>query len=172
MPKPGDNGNPVQDQQLSAVRALRESLKQEERRVSYWRRLVQGRLDLVRTGLDGRQPDLQALARPVLGAARPRPAGAQTGLGLLEREPRTALAAIEDLWDRPVPWQDPGSLADLEQRLVRIEAELSRYRRQLHERIDACTDELIGRYQHELAQVPGLAVLTGDDDETAVYPPL
>ena len=41
---------------LDDLRTLRESLREEEQRVSYWRQLVQGRLDLVRTALEGGQP--------------------------------------------------------------------------------------------------------------------
>jgi anti-sigma-K factor RsiG len=149
---------------------LRDSLKAEERRVSYWRRLVQGRLDLVRTGLGGREPTLDALARPGTTAVRPILASPPAGLGLLERESRTALSAVEDLWERPVPWQDSGSLAELEHRLVEIEGELSRYRRLLHERIDACTDELIADYQRQLATVTELDVRDPDDDDLPDIP--
>jgi hypothetical protein len=62
---------------LDDLRTLRESLREEEQRVSYWRQLVQGRLDLVRTA----------------------------------------------------------------------------YRRALHERIDACTAQLVDHYQRDPAQI-------------------
>ncbi|HEV3398239.1 MAG TPA: hypothetical protein VG693_03015, partial [Actinomycetes bacterium] len=53
---------------LDDLRTLRESLREEEQRVSYWRQLVQGRLDLVRTALEGGQPSADDLAS--LAAAR------------------------------------------------------------------------------------------------------
>jgi hypothetical protein len=52
--------------------ALRESLREEEQRVSYWRQLVQGRLDLVRTALDGGHPSVDDLAGVAAARARTR----------------------------------------------------------------------------------------------------
>ena len=43
---------------LADLRALREALREEEQRVSYWRQLVQGRLDLLRSALDGGHPSV------------------------------------------------------------------------------------------------------------------
>ena len=66
-------GNDVRDEwraPLDDLRTLRESLREEEQRVSYWRQLVQGRLDLVRTALEGGHPSADDLAS--LAAARPR----------------------------------------------------------------------------------------------------
>ena len=55
---------------LDDLRTLRESLREEEQQVSYWRQLVQGRLDLVRTALEGGHPSVDDLAS--LAAARSR----------------------------------------------------------------------------------------------------
>ena len=117
-------GNHVRDEwgaPLDDLRTLRESLREEEQRVSYWRQLVQGRLDLVRTALDGGHP--------------------------------SPLAGLEGLWDAPIAWDDPPALHRLERGLVEAEVKLSAYRRALHERIDACTAQLVDHYQRDPAQI-------------------
>ena len=66
-------GNYVGDEwraPLDDLRALHESLREEEQRVSYWRQLVQGRLDLVRTALEGGHPSADDLASLPGPAAR------------------------------------------------------------------------------------------------------
>jgi hypothetical protein len=120
-------GNHVQDEwraPLDDLRTLRESLREEEQRVSYWRQLVQGRLDLVRTALDGGHPSADDLAS--LAAARPRD-------GARRRSPAATSLALEGL--------------------VEAEVKLSAYRRALHERIDACTAQLVDHYQRDPAQI-------------------
>jgi hypothetical protein len=150
-------GNHVQDEwraPLDDLRTLRESLREEEQRVSYWRQLVQGRLDLVRTALDGSHPsadDLASLAaaRPRDGARRRSPAATSLALdGLI-----SPLAGLEDLWDAPIAWDDPAALHRLERGLVEAEVKLSAYRRALHERIDGCTAQLVDHYQRDPAQI-------------------
>jgi hypothetical protein len=120
-------GNHVQDEwraPLDDLRILRESLREEEQRVSYWRQLVQGRLDLVRTAPDGGHPSADDLAS--LAAARPRD-------GARRRSPAATSLALEGL--------------------VEAEVKLSAYRRALHERIDACTAQLVDHYQRDPAQI-------------------
>jgi len=133
---------------LDDLRTLRESLREEEQRVSYWRQLVQGRLDLVRTALEGGHPsadDLASLAaaRPRDGARRRSPAATSLALeGLV-----SPLAGLEGLWD------DPPALHRLERGLVEAEVKLSAYRRALRERVDACTAQLVDHYQRDPAQI-------------------
>jgi len=139
---------------LDDLRTLRESLREEEQRVSYWRQLVQGRLDLVRTALEGGHPsadDLASLAaaRSRDGARRRSPAATSLALeGLV-----SPLSGLEDLWDAPIAWDDPPALQRLERGLVEAEVKLSAYRRALHERIDACTAQLVDHYQRDPAQI-------------------
>ena len=131
-------GNHVQDEwraPLDDLRTLRVSLREEEQRVSYWRQLVQGRLDLVRTALDGGHPSADDLASLALE-------------GLV-----SPLAGLEGLWDAPIAWDDPPALHRLERGLVEAEVKLSAYRRALHERIDACTAQLVDHYQRDPAQI-------------------
>jgi hypothetical protein len=147
---------------VSAIRLLRSSLRAEERRVSYWRRLVQGRLDLIASGGPGKPASLDSLTGRVAPAAGARPPATAELLARLGGDP---LRDAERLWQRPVPWDDEAGLARLRRRLSELEAELSGYRRLLHERIDGCTGELIGRYRRDLAELPGQAVLTDAGDE-------
>jgi hypothetical protein len=63
------------------------------------------------------------------------------------------LAGLEDLWDAPIAWDDPPALHRLERGLVEAEVKLSAYRRALHERIDACTAQLVDHYQRDPAQI-------------------
>jgi hypothetical protein len=137
---------------LADLRALRESLREEEQRVSYWRQLVQGRLDLLRSALDGGHPrgDLAGLAaaRSRTGARR-SPADTRLALeGLV-----SPLAGLEALWDAPIAWDDPAALHRLQRGLTEAEVRLSAYRRALHERIDDCTAQLVDRYQRGPAQL-------------------
>jgi len=146
----------LREQPLAGLRALRESLQEEERRVSYWRQLVQGRLDLVRTGLEGGLPAPGSLARLAGGgrsAARRRsPAWTLVGLD----DGTGPVAGLGTLWDTPIPWNHLAELAQVERGLVEAEVELSVYRRVLHQRIDACTAELVGRYVRDPSQLEAL----------------
>ena len=120
-------GNRVQDEwraPLDDLRTLRESLREEEQRVSYWGQLVQGRLDLVRTALEGGHPSADDLAS--LAAARSRD-------GARRRSPAATSLALGGL--------------------VEAEVKLSAYRRALHERIDACTAQLVDHYQRDPAKI-------------------
>src|SRR6266542_4829903 len=53
---------------LAGLRALRKALREEERQVSYWRRLVQGRLDVARAVLAGDRPSAEKLAAAASGS--------------------------------------------------------------------------------------------------------
>jgi hypothetical protein len=145
---------------LAGLRALRSGLREEERQVSYWRRLVQGRLDLVRDALAGHRPSAERLASSRAGHegtdSGRSPAFTTIGEGGMERR----LATLVELWDTPIPWDDPDKLRRVETTLVTNEADLSSYRRDLHERIDACTAELVGRYRRNPGELRSLGPLS------------
>ena len=182
----------LRSEPLASLRALREALREEERQVSYWRRLVQGRLDLARTALAGGEPTAEFLAisaatRERAGDARarrspaftgslhttgaaasgsppPAPVGKRSG-GLRSEASATAsgdpgepsgsppVNNLGRLWETPMPWDDPERLRVMADALTEAEAALSLYRRTLHRRIDACTAELVGRYQRDPRQL-------------------
>jgi hypothetical protein len=86
---------------------------------------------------------------PGAGARRRSPAATSLALeGLV-----SPLAGLEDLWDAPIAWNDRLALHRLERGLVEAEVKLSAYRRALHERIDACTAQLVDHYQRDPAQI-------------------
>src|SRR6266704_2064437 len=139
---------------LAGLRALRKALREEERQMSYWRPLVQGRLDLAQAALAGDQPSVEKLTATASGQRQdPRRSGAprrSPGFvkfvsGIQDRR----LASLAAAWDTPIPWDDKDRLREVEATLAEIEGELSKRRRGLHERIDACTTELVDRYRRD-----------------------
>jgi len=134
---------------LDALRAHRRSLSDEEARVSYWRRLVQARLDLLReaarSGLaEGRVESLRATLTEV------RPVGGRTShQALLPPDATPPLPDLDRLWARPALPPDPAEAADLARELAFAELQLSAYRNALHRRLELATGELIARYHEE-----------------------
>ncbi|HZG95782.1 MAG TPA: hypothetical protein VEZ46_13830 [Mycobacteriales bacterium] len=133
---------------LDALRSYRKALTQEEGRVSYWRRILQARLDMVRAS-DRSLASMDNL-RPVLTAARV--GGGRTSLiDILAIEEIPPLPDLEALWDRHPVADDPEHNAELVEQLVKAEGQLSAYRTALHQRIQGATSELIARYREEPA---------------------
>jgi hypothetical protein len=130
---------------LEALRDYRQELVAEETRVSYWRRILQARLDQV-IGPD----DHQALDR--LRGVLDDHGQSSRRLALLPVVRTEDAAPLPDL---AVLWETtPGDGADHDSMVTRLrdaERELSSYRRSLHERLDAATGELISRYRDEPA---------------------
>ena len=130
---------------LEALRTYRQELVVEESRVSYWRRILQARLD---TAL-GESVERSSLGRLELVLTQHQ-----------ESSRRLAVHTVHDavsvppLPDLTVLWESGGDIAtddDLMSRLAAAEVELSAYRRSLHERLDDATSELIARYREEPA---------------------
>ena len=133
--------------ELSALREYRQDLLTEESRVSYWRRILQARLDTT-VGRDERTPapKLQSVLSQHQESSR-----------------RLAVHTVHDadgvppLPDLTVLWESgAGNAADAADdgivvRLAAAEVELSAYRRALHERLDDATSELIARYREKPA---------------------
>lgn len=135
---------------LEGLRAYRHRLEAEEDRVSYWRRLVHARLDLLAAGSATDHPlTVEDLVR-VLG---------DTGTGGTRRalvsvraaEPLPELPELSEMWGTEVDPRDPDQVADAVERLTDAERQLTAYRRALHERIDEATGELIVRYRENPA---------------------
>ena len=132
---------------LIGLRQYRKALNQEESRVSYWRRIIQARLDVVRALGNNAGPDVAALS-PVLGAARV--GAARTALlEIVPVDDIPPLPNLESLWSRdPRPGDDAYNEALCEE-LVKAESQLSAYRQALHRRLGSATAELIARYREE-----------------------
>jgi hypothetical protein len=130
---------------LEALRTYRQELVVEESRVSYWRRILQARLDTA-LGQGGERTSLGRL-QSVLTQHQ-------------ESSRRLAVHTVHDavsvppLPDLTVLWESGGDIGTddgLMTRLAAAEVELSAYRRSLHERLDDATSELIARYREEPA---------------------
>lgn len=141
---------------LGQLRSYRRELEAEEDRVSYWRRLVHARIDVLEAESGaGHQLSVEELVR-VLG---------DTGSGRSRRalvsfrpaDPLPDLPVLQDMWVTEVDPQDDGQVADALERLRTAEQQLTTYRRALHERIDEATRELILRYREDPLQA--LAVI-------------
>ncbi|MCW2611898.1 MAG: hypothetical protein QOC93_770 [Actinomycetota bacterium] len=130
---------------LDILRTYRKALRSEESRVSYWRRLVQTRLDLLlayNTSGRGDGPGLRALlSSERIGALR---------TALLDVHPADGMPPLPDLlemWERVVPAGDIAAHAELISDLRDAEHTLSEYRHALHGRLDDATRELVSRYR-------------------------
>ncbi len=136
---------------LDDLRAYRQELITEEARVSYWRRLVQARMDLALDSTTA-HGSLGSLAR-----LREVLTDQQRESRRLAVQPVAGDAGLPPVPDLAVLWSgesDPGAAGfagDTLARLADAEHQLSAYRRSLHERLDAATGELISRYREEPA---------------------
>jgi hypothetical protein len=129
---------------LEALREYRKALTAEESNVSYWRRIIQARLDLVLAGSLVTSDNL----RPVLTDERIG-AGRQALIEILPIDDIPPLPDLASLWDRYVDPQDAEAIGLLANELADAERQLSEYRAVLHQRLSAATGELIARYREE-----------------------
>jgi hypothetical protein len=131
---------------LPALRDYRTTLTEEEGRVSYWRRVIQARLDLVRAYAEGGTPADNL--REVLAGVNVRSSrGAlATFVGDLDAPPLPNLA---ELWSRDPRRGDATHNSALEVELASAESQLSSYRLILHDQLAAATEDLIARYREE-----------------------
>ncbi len=132
---------------LEALRAYRTALQTEEGKVSYWRRILQARLDVVRAGRrkGGTETLDPSALRPLLTGDR---VGALRSalLEVLPSDDIPPLPDLAELWERQVAPDDPDELSALEEDLTAAEQQLSSYRTALHGRLADATGELIARY--------------------------
>lgn len=135
---------------LDGLRSYRKALADEEAKVSYWRRILQARLDVLRAGMEGgtaREVDTDAL-RPVLTDERVG-AGRRALVEILPIDDIPPLPQIEQLWERRVDPGDTEAARRLKEDLCQAERQLSDYRAALHHRITDATGELIARYREQ-----------------------
>jgi hypothetical protein len=129
---------------LDGLRDYRTALTAEESNVSYWRRIIQARLDVVRAGNDLVAENL----KPVLTDERVG-AGRRALIEVLPANDIPPLPDLASLWERQVDPSDTEALAQLEADLDEAERQLSSYRNALHVRLGDATSELIARYRDE-----------------------
>ena len=132
---------------LPGLRSYRNAVMAEEHRVSYWRRLVQTRMDLLnRTGRRGSDDDLR---RELVGLLAEQRSGGRLALTRVAgAESQPPLPDLVALWSR-LASADAEETRRLRHDLVAAERQLSAYRQALHSRLQAATDELVARYKED-----------------------
>lgn len=131
---------------VDGLREYRRALSEEEHRVSYWRRILQARLDLVASGTTRKGVDQDRLT-PLLTTQRVG-AGRRALSSVVHRDGGIPpLPLLEELWERQVEPEDEVGRRAFEDDLHLAEQELSAYRSALHDRIGQATGELIARYR-------------------------
>lgn len=134
---------------LPALRSYRQSLTQEENRVSYWRRLIQARMDLIE--LQGGDDSIR-LERLRTALSETRVAeGRRALVEVMPIDDAPPLPDLADLWMREAHPDDPEGVVELKRDLAFAELQLSAYRAALHRRLSGATGELIARYREEPA---------------------
>ncbi len=130
---------------LDDLRQLRRELGEEEARVSYWRRIIQARLDLLTRG--SAEGDFVERLTSVLaesGAVHRRLANLT--IRPIESE---ALPALAGLWSRVVDPDDSRAVAGFIEELQEAESQLSTLRHEIHTRLDEASGQLIARYRQD-----------------------
>jgi hypothetical protein len=151
---------------LDELRELRAALQRDDDAVSYVRRLVQARLDLVQAEMSRRDASLDP---KVVTSELPAILGSHlTGGSGAPRPPRPAedfshhplATELEQLCNRlgaaNLPGLDDDELVTLRTELRMFEQARSRERRELFGRIDALSAELVRRYREGEADIEGL----------------
>ncbi len=152
---------------LDELRARRDTAEDVENQISYYRRLLHGRMDLLnfelrrRTGEEERSL-LDALPEILASGMVLGPEPNLRHIDVMPPLPTTTgRRLIDKIMDDGILTQLP-ELSDEEvneavERLEEVEAELSNQRKQLHTVIDALQDEIVARYrsQQGQAQVSG-----------------
>lgn len=148
---------------LPELRALRRDAQRDEADLSYVRRLLQGRIDILRAELarrtDPEAPVVDRLSEILADAPSRRSASARhVTLGTPQSEEFRLLAA-EMLADVELSDLDARTDAELHEamaRLVRYEQQVSRRRQQLQRTADDSSAEITRRYREGEAQVDDL----------------
>ena len=133
------------DLSLDDIRRNKSALNDYETSVSYWRRILQARLDLLDQGRSS--DNLEGLADALADA--PSQSRRMAMLSVLPPDQVPPLPELAGLW-RYEP-TGAADLADYIDRLRASERALSEHRRGLHRQIDALQRELIARYRQEPA---------------------
>lgn len=135
---------------LDGLRAYRRALTAEENKVSYWRRLIQARLDMLASG---ERPGVEDKAferlRGVLAESRGTGRQALVAVGPIDEAP--PLPDLEALWSQQLRPGDDEYTHTLRKELSFAELQLSAYRTALHRRLTSSTQELIARYHEDPA---------------------
>jgi hypothetical protein len=154
------------DKSLDEVRSLRKDAEQEEADLSYLRRMLQGRMDILRSELSRRSGGagsdrdiVEHLTKALAESER-----SDHGLGrFLTVEPsrvdehrRGVEQVIADVGISDVEAQTDDDLRAALSRLEALEHDVSSTRRRVQDVMDACTAEIGKRYRDGVADVDDL----------------
>lgn len=148
---------------LGTLRTLRRDAQQEEADLSYVRRLLHGRIDILRAELGRRMaPDAPLLDRlPEIltdAPSRHRSSARHVTLGmpLTERVRRLAEEMLSEVELSDLDARTDQDLHEGMGRLVRHEQQVSRRRQSLQRTVDGCSAEITRRYRDGEASVDDL----------------
>jgi hypothetical protein len=152
------------DRPTEEIREMRHAAEQEETNLSYLRRLIQGRVDILRAELarrNGEGPSSLVEALPEILADNRAPAHGLGRHAAVEPSEVDALHRYVDALVNDGDLSDPGGLGlETLERLLdvldREEAEVSRTRRSIQVVMDELTVELGRRYKDGVADVAEL----------------
>jgi hypothetical protein len=135
---------------LDGLRTYRRRLADEEERVSYWRRLVHARIDVLEAEAHHERPlHVDELIRVLGDTGQGR---SRTALvSVHAADPLPDLPVLQEMWVTELDPNDSEAVADALRRLRVAEKQLTEYRKALHARLDAATKELIDRYRQDPA---------------------
>lgn len=162
-------GPAVRQMDLDELRAVRRRAQREEAELSYLRRLLHGRIDILQAERRRRASrkaallDLAELPRILAdGPARRRRSPARAAWHVTLGPPthetyrRLAEELLNEVQLSDLASLDDQELADALRRLARFESRLSELRLALHRRTDECGAEIARRYREGEAQVDDL----------------
>jgi hypothetical protein len=157
------------DRPVDEIRAMRADCVRVETELSYFRRLVQGRLDIISSEQERRRHGADPTGLPELIGQLPEIFSEQRRPGGAGRLPQSidapevdeSLARTLDELAGPsvlsgLPDEDDASVAALASQLSQLEHTVSGYRQQLFEQVDALQAELTDRYRTGEASVDAL----------------
>ncbi len=156
------------DRTIDELRTARDACQAFESGLSFIRRMVQGRLDIVGAEVARRRLGERPLDTASLVATLPELLSDEQSAAASARAVGITPPDIDDELIRQLDdivgmreLSELGSMSDelldtVSARLAELEAEISSHRRRLHAHIDAIQTEIIGRYQRGDADVDSL----------------
>jgi hypothetical protein len=139
---------------LAELRKYRETLRDEEDNVSYWRRVLYGRADLLRKIAErapGQHPGWLVGTKELAAALKDTATG-RSRLAFMRIESASdlpELPGLNEVWARDADPTDPQDMAEVLAALDEAAARVTAYRGQIHKRIDEATSELVSRYKND-----------------------
>jgi hypothetical protein len=140
---------------LAELRKYRETLRGEEDNVSYWRRVLYGRIDLLRKIAERRATGEHPgwlVGTDELASALKDTATGRSRLAFMRIESASdlpELPGLDEVWARDADPTDPQEVAEVLAALDEAAARVTAYRGQIHIRIDEATIELVSRYKND-----------------------